>query len=170
MTNNARTPASDELVAELYENLRQIARRERYRAGSPATLQTTAVLNEAYIKLRRADAWESRSHFMAVACTTMRHVLVDAARARLAARRTADPVLVAELHDGVGDTDTIRINDALSDLAAFDGELARLVEYRFFVGLDEREIGALMGISERTVRRRWTQARAWIHAALSDEN
>ncbi len=163
--------ATDAIVEALYEDLRKIAHRERFHAGSPQTLSTTSVIHEAYLKLHKRDGWESREHFLGTAATAMRHVLVDAARARLSAKR-GDGVRPDQLDRAdkalAEDLQLVALGDALRDLAAFDPELAKLVDCRFFAGLDERETGTVMGISERTVRRRWTQARAWIHRELAD--
>ncbi|BCW87917.1 hypothetical protein sos41_10490 [Alphaproteobacteria bacterium SO-S41] len=163
----------DELVRALYDDLRVTARRERRRAGRPLTSNTTAMINEAYLKLYRHRSWTSVEHFMAVAATAMRHVLVDAARARLAHKRDGGgqrvPLdLADEVTIGGEDRDILRLGDALSDLSKIDPALAQLVECRFFAGLDEIETGKVMGISERTVRRRWTQARAWLHREMSE--
>ncbi len=165
---------SDSAIDALYADLRQAARRERFRAGRPNTLQTTAVLHEAYIKLSNRDEWESREHFLAVAATAMRHVLIDAARERMSAKRGSGirPVALDEV-DGVPDANAgddlqlIAVGGALQRLEQLDPDLAKLVDCRFFVGLSERETGYVMGLSERTVRRRWSQARAWIHREIS---
>lgn len=163
---------TDAMAETLYDDLKKIARRERFQAGSPLTLQTTAVIHEAYLKLYRKNGdWQSREHFLAVAATAMRHVLVDAARARLAAKRGSGvrPEAIAEDVGGARgeDLDIIRLGEALQGLANLDPGLAKIVDCRFFAGLDERETGQIMAISERTVRRRWAQARAWIHRELS---
>jgi len=158
----------------LYEALHQVARRERFRAGRPDTLQTTAVLHEAYVRLADKPAWQSREHFMAVASTTMRYVLVDAARARLSAKRgsgvAALPLDMAEAasDDDRLDAELVRLGDALHDLAGFDADLATLVDCRYFTGLTEEETARALGISDRTVRRRWSQARAWIYQAMAE--
>jgi RNA polymerase sigma factor (TIGR02999 family) len=166
--------ASDSAIDALYADLRQAARRERFRAGRPNTLQTTAVLHEAYIKLSNRGIWESREHFMATAATAMRHVLIDAARERMSAKRgdgvrpiaLDDVDSVADPHDG-DDLQLMALGEALQRLEQLDADLAKVVDCRFFVGLSERETGEVMGLSERTVRRRWLQARAWIHRELS---
>lgn len=163
--------ATDAIVEALYDDLRQIAQRERFHAGSPQTLSTTGVIHEAYLKLHKRGGWESREHFLGTAATAMRHVLVDAARARLAAKRGdgARPLPIDGTDPALEeDRQLVALGDALRDLAQFDPELAKLVDCRFFAGLDERETGDVMGISERTVRRRWAQARAWIHRELAD--
>jgi RNA polymerase sigma factor (TIGR02999 family) len=165
--------ATDSIVEALYDDLRQIAQRERFHAGSPQTLQTTAVIHEAYLKLHRRDGWESREHFLGTAATAMRHVLVDAARARLSAKRGNGerPLPIDKSgSDNVSaeDRQLVALGDALRDLAELDPELAKLVDCRFFAGFDECETGTVMRISERTVRRRWAQARAWIHRELAN--
>ncbi len=166
--------ASDSAINALYADLRQAAQRERFRAGRPNTLQTTAVLHEAYIKLSNRDSWESREHFLATAATAMRHVLIDAARERMSAKRGGGvrPVTLDDM-DAVPDLNQdddeqlLAMGAVLQRLEHFDPDLAKLVDCRFFVGLSERETGEVLGFSERTVRRRWLQARAWIHRELS---
>lgn len=165
--------ATDSIVEALYDDLRHIAQRERFHAGSPQTLQTTAIIHEAYLKLHKRDGWESREHFLGTAATAMRHVLVDAARARLSAKRGSGqrPAAVdGERQDAAlaEDRELVALGEALRDLAQLDPELAKLVDCRFFAGFDECETGTVMGISERTVRRRWAQARAWIHRELAN--
>ena len=160
-------PGTDVLVVELYPHLRGMARREHFRSGSPMTLQTTALINETYLKLRRRSDWQSRTHFLGCAATAMRHVLIDNARARLSAKRQTTPADTEE--DVAADMALISLNDALHELAQYEPDLARLVECRFFAGYDERETAEIMGVSGRTVRRNWTRARAWIHARMQDD-
>lgn len=163
--------ATDAMTAALYDDLRRVARRERFHAGSPHTLQTTAVIHEAYLKLYRRDGWESREHFLGTAATAMRHVLVDAARARLSAKRGGGvrslPIEEDALRSDAEDLELVALGETLQELTAIDAELARLVDCRFFAGLDERATADVLGLSERTVRRRWAQARAWIHQEMA---
>lgn len=161
----------DALVAALYDDLRRVAHRELRRAGSPQTWQTTAIINEAWLKLHTRDDWESREHFIRTASTAMRHIMIDAARARLTERRGAgQPALPIEAADDVpaetDDLQLIRLGEALTELATIDPELAHLVDCRYFAGLTEIEVAQVLGISDRTVRRRWVQARAWIHREM----
>lgn len=163
----------DEMIALLYDDLRQTARRERRRVGRPLTVNTTAMINETYLKLFNKKHWNNTEHFMAVAATAMRHVLIDAARARMAQKRgdgakRVDLDAAEEISIGTEDGEMLRLGDALESLAKIDPELAKLVECRFFAGLDEVETGKVMGISERTVRRRWVQARAFLHREMSE--
>ncbi|WP_133774194.1 ECF-type sigma factor [Enterovirga rhinocerotis] len=169
---SGRSAGFDALTASLYEQLRRIAHRERGRAGRPETLQTTVLINESYIKLRDAPGFESREHFLGTAATAMRHVLVDAARARLSQKRGSGQraVQLDESTDAAAsdDIDVVRVGEALEDLAKLDPRLARIVECRFFAGYSEEETGRILGISDRTVRRDWVQAKAWLYKELSE--
>lgn len=162
---------ADHYVALLYDELRVIARREHYRAGSPQTLQATALIGEAYIKLQRRDGWESKSHFLGCAATAMRHILIDAARARLAVKRDAEVESYTRSLDVAAaapqDVELIRLGDAIKALSNLDPKLAQVIDCRFFAGMDETETAAVLGVSERTVRRWWTQARAWVYREMT---
>jgi RNA polymerase sigma factor (TIGR02999 family) len=163
--------SSEAMAAALYDELHRLAQRERWRAGRPDTLQTTAVMHEAYLRLHRRDGWESREHFLGAAVTAMRRLLVDAARARLAAKRGGGAgELPIEAADDVAadheDATLVRLGDALGDLARMDPKLAQLVDCRFFAGMSEVESAAVLGVTDRTVQRWWAQARAWIHSEL----
>lgn len=161
---------TDQLVVELYDELRRIARREHFRAGMPQTLQTTALVGETYVRLKRRDGWQGRSHFLACAATAMRHILVDDARARLSLKRSAPIVdLPDDVPAAVEDEQVVLLGEALSRLAKLDEQLARIVECRFFAGYDEQETAEILGVTDRTVRRKWVRARAWIHAEMSEQ-
>ena len=160
---------TDRLMTALYDELRTIARREHFRAGSPQTLQPTALVSEAYLKLANRDGWESRTHFLGHAATAIRHVLIDAARARMAAKRGTHVFADTQALDRltmVEDDELVRLGDALKALSALDANLAKVVDCRFFAGLDESETAAVLLVSDRTVRRWWTQARAWIYREM----
>jgi RNA polymerase sigma factor (TIGR02999 family) len=166
-----KAPLADGLVALLYDELHVIARREHGRAGSPETLQATALIGEAYIRLQKREEWHNRSHFLGCAATAMRHILIDAARARLSGKRRAEvesytrslDVAAAMPEDG----EIVRLGAALKALAEIDARLAQVIDCRFFAGLDEAETAAVLGVSDRTVRRWWTQARAWIYREMA---
>ncbi len=164
--------SSEVLIRQLYDELHIIARREHRRAGSPLTLQPTALVGEVYLKIRHRADWQSKSHFLGCAATAMRHVLVDAARARLSAKRHGQREsmtgALAEIASQVSDDEEmVRLGDALAALARHDPLLAKVVDCRFFVGLDEVETASVLGVSDRTVRRWWTRARAWIYDQMT---
>jgi RNA polymerase sigma factor (TIGR02999 family) len=166
----------DELVPQLYGELRLIARRQRRRERADHTLDTTAVIHEAYLRLagQRCVRWEDRARFLAAAAGMMRRVLVDHARRRRTAKRGAAPVHVS-LDERAGVVDVrdetlLALDDALARLATLDARLARVVECRFFGGLTEPETAAALGVTDRTVRRDWTKARGWLYAALGADD
>jgi RNA polymerase sigma factor (TIGR02999 family) len=165
----------DRLVALVYQELRVIAHRRlgrHRRAGQKeSTLATTALVNEAYLKLvdQSQARWTDRAHFLALAAVAMRHILIDRAKARVAQKRGGDrPALT--LDEGVIADDSpealLDINEALERLAEIDPRLARVVEYRFFGGLSEEEIAEVLGVTRRTVQRDWTKARMLLRREL----
>jgi RNA polymerase sigma factor (TIGR02999 family) len=168
--------AFDRLMPLVYDELRGVAHRQLRRRLPGQTLDTTGLVHEAYLKLaaRSAVGFEDREHFLAVAAVAMRHILVDAAR-RHAAGKRGGKVLNVTLDDlAVGDTggsdralEILAVDQALGTLSAVDARLARLVELIFFGGLNETEAGEVLGISDRTVRRDWRKARAFLFQALS---
>lgn len=153
------------LIAALYPQLKRIARDMRWRYGAGETLRSTALVNECYLKLRRAHGFADEAHFLRTAARAMRQVLVNHATARLAAKRgggtTAEsfeddlPVIYWESDDRL-----VALNAALDRLAGYAPRLAQIVELRFFGGYSEQEIAALTGCNERTVRRDWVKAKA----------
>jgi RNA polymerase sigma factor (TIGR02999 family) len=161
------------MMALLYDELHRLAQRERWRAGRPDTFQTTAVMHEAYLRLYKRESWSSREHFLGAAATTMRNLLIDAARARLTAKRgNGAGTLPIEAIDDLAsdereDSDLIRLGDALRDLAEIDPKLAKLVDCRFFGGMTDEESARVLGVTDRTVQRWWVRARAWIHSEMA---
>jgi RNA polymerase sigma factor (TIGR02999 family) len=138
------------------------------------TLQTTALVHEAYLKLiqQRNIAWESRSQFFAIAATMMRRILIDYARTKHRVRRGglhSDLPLDDALTISVGETDIdlLALDEALNRLAEKEAHLAKVVELRFFSGLDVVETAEVLGISESTVKRDWQMAKAWLHRELT---
>jgi RNA polymerase sigma factor (TIGR02999 family) len=166
--------ASCALVAALYEELHAIAERAMARQPDAITLQPTALVHEAWIKLFRgesAGAWHDRRHFVNAAAQAMRQVLIDQARRRQAAkrghgRRPAPLELCVELMEEAG-ADLLALDEALEELAALDPELARLVELRFFAGLTIPQVAEVLGGSASKVDRSWRAARAWLRGRLS---
>ena len=162
----------DTLVAVLYADLRGIARRERFRARAGATLCTTALVNEAWLKLQRSHAWKDRQHFLATAALAMRQVLVNDVLARRSAKRNHGMEAV-ELHEDLDaaeadDEQILLVSDAVERLEALSPRLARVVECRFFAGFSEIETADALGITDRTVRRDWLKARAWLYRELGE--
>jgi RNA polymerase sigma factor (TIGR02999 family) len=163
----------DQLVPILYRELRQIAHRHLTARGGGATLNTTALINEAYLKLvdqSRAE-WNDRVHFLALAAVAMRHILIDRAKARMSLKRGGDRQLVTLDENTISVADApdalLQITDALERVALIDARLARIVEYRFFGGLSNEEIAAAVGVTERTVERDWIKARMLLREMLA---
>ncbi|MEO5596250.1 MAG: ECF-type sigma factor [Lysobacteraceae bacterium] len=165
----ADVPSAD-LVQALYAELRTVASRERWKLGGAGTLQTTALINETWLKLYRVESWNDRQHFLRAAAVAMRQVLIDAARERYAAKRgggLANVTLSAaeRVADG-SDESLLQMEEALARLQALDPRLAQVVECRFFAGFSEVETAEALDISERTVRRDWLKAKAWLAVEL----
>ncbi len=162
---------ADELLPLFYDELRRIGRRERRRVGAGATLQTTALVNEAYLKLRHLKGWTDDRHFLGAAALAMRHALINHAKAQVAQKRGggAAHFPLAEAGElGIdSDEQLIALNDALEELAQHSPRHARVIECRYFAGYSEVETARVLGISERTVRREWALARAWLFRQLA---
>jgi len=167
--------ALDRVLATLYQELHQMARRQL--AGQHGhTLDATALVHEAYLKLigRHEAQFDDRAHFFAYAASAMRSVVVDYARQRLAQKRGGDLHRVTGLPDNIEsglklDEDTLALDAALTRLAAVDTKLAQVVELRYFAGLSELEIAALLERSERSIRRDWQKARMYLLASLRED-
>jgi len=169
--------ATHRLMTLVYDELRAMARRQlRYRRPGQ-TITTTALVHEAYLKLvdQNGIHCQDRSHFFSVAALAMRHILVDSARRRVAKKRGGEDVRIAldEFRLGGDEPDpearaveVLAVDRALTSLAALNERLSQLVELRFFAGLTEEETAQVMGTSERTVRRDWRKARAFLFQAL----
>jgi RNA polymerase sigma factor (TIGR02999 family) len=164
---------ADELLPLFYDDLKRLAHRERHRVGGGPTLQTTALVGEAYLRLRGTKGWNDDTHFLRAAALAMRHALLNHAEARVAAKRGAGAEhlpLTAGLDVAVDSDETVlAIDEALARLAQHSLRLAQVVECRYFAGFDERETARVLDLSERTVRRDWNLARAWLHRELSKD-
>ncbi|MBI2512532.1 MAG: sigma-70 family RNA polymerase sigma factor [Opitutae bacterium] len=169
----ARDPqGAAQLLPLMYEELRRSAAQKLAHQPAGQTLQPTALVHEAFLKLlaNPARTWESRRHFFAAASETMRHILVDRARSKAAVRHggallrvdLADINLAA---DSAGES-VLALSDALERLAAHDAEAAELVRLRFFGGFTFAQAAELLGVSERTAKRTWAYARAWLYEHL----
>lgn len=162
----------DELVALVYDELREIARRQLRNERPGHTLQPTALVNEAYLRLfdASANSWESRAHFFGIAARAMRQVLVDHARRRDADKRGGKLERVTLVTDiaqaGSGETDLLDLHLALEKLSQHDDALARLVELRFFGGLTLDEAADTIGVSRRKAANDWAAARLWLQREL----
>ncbi|MCB1185084.1 sigma-70 family RNA polymerase sigma factor [bacterium] len=171
---DGRPDDRDELYAAVYGELRRIARGQRRRHAADATLHTTALVHESYLRLidQTAVLAGDRLRFFATAARAMRHILVDRYRARRAAKRGGDRQQADldpdELQADVQGALLLDLDEGLHRLAATDERLARVVELRFFVGLKDAEIGELIGVSDRTVRTDWTRAKAWLADFLAE--
>ena len=180
------TDPVSELMPLVYDELRRIAAGYVRGERPGQTIQATALVNEAFVRLagERARHFNSRTHFLAIAALSMRQILVQRARARNAIKRgggpqrvTLDDANVADVAAGVegafrrpepapDDIDVLALDEALSRLAALDADLAKVVELRYFGGLTVEEVADVMGTSPATVKRQWAMARAWLKRAL----
>lgn len=165
--------ALDALLPLVYQELRRVAHAHLRNERPDHTLQSAALVNEAYLRLVGLEApqWESRTHFFAVAARVMRQVLVDYARRHRAEKRGGGAcVLSLEAVNEPSrreDVDVVALDDALEALAKIDPRQSRVVELRFFAGLSLQEISAALDIAPATVQRDWTAARAWLHREMS---
>jgi RNA polymerase sigma factor (TIGR02999 family) len=165
--------ALDRLTPRVYRELRRMAGRFMKNESPGRTMQATALVHEAYLKLIEVENvdWQHRAHFFAVAAQVMRHILLDAARKRGAAKRggNAPRVNLDEVPDLASNrgNQLIALDEALTRLGEVDARKARVVEMRFFAGLTVRETAAVLAVSEDTVLRDWRLSRAWLLAELS---
>lgn len=165
--------ALERLLPLVYEEMRQIAHHHMRRQRPDHTLQTTALVNEAYLRLVDAQRvqWQNRVHFFALAAQAMRHILVDLARARGNQKRgggatqvALEEALIVSAERGA---DVLALDEALQTLAKLNARQSQIVELRYFGGLSEEETAAVLQLSPRTVRRDWSLARAWLYRELN---
>lgn len=169
--NNGNPAALDQLMPVVYDELHRIAQRHLRREGPGHTLQTSALVNEAYLRLIDQHApWRNRAHFLGIAAQMMRRILVDHARSHLYAKRGGgiQQVSLAEA-DGLPAraADLVALDDVLQSLTEIDPQQGKIVELKFFAGMTIQEIAEVVGISTATVEREWRTARAWLSAELS---
>lgn len=171
--SNGDRAALDELTPLVHEELRRLARLYMGRERAGHTLQTTALVNEAYVRLIdwRNVRWQNRAHFFAVSAQMMRRILVDYARRRHELKRGGERVKISLEEAAVishePDADFVALDDALQGLARIDPRKSRIVELRFFGGLSVEETAEVLRISPRTVMREWSLAQAWLYRELS---
>jgi len=166
--SGGKRESANVLLSLVYDELRRIARQYLRKERSDHTLQPTALVHEAYMKLIDISdvSWQDRAHFFAVASNVMRHILVDHARARATEKRGGEAQRMA-LEDAVKlsdapDIDLLALDEAMKQLADFDEQQSKIVELRFFGGLTIEETAHVIGISPATVKREWTMAKAWL--------
>jgi RNA polymerase sigma factor (TIGR02999 family) len=167
--------ALDQLMPIVYDELRRQAARYLRREQPGHTLQTTALIHEAYVRLvdQRNVQWQNRAHFFGIAAQLMRRILVDHARTKKRVKRGGSDVRVS-LDDATvavkgQDLDVVALDEALDRLAQIDEQQSRVVELRFFSGLTVEETAEVMHISKATVKRDWSMAKAWLHRELSGD-
>jgi len=175
--NSGDEAARQQLFASAYDELRLMARARLREGGRNTLLDTTVLVHESFLRFVQAGRLQAgdRGHFFAYAAKTMRNIIIDFAHARRAERRGGgrtevplDTDLAERLPGGEADAELLRINDALLALETLDPVLAQVVEMRFFAGYDDTEIAAVLGTSDRTVRRHWDKARSFLAASMRE--
>jgi RNA polymerase sigma-70 factor (ECF subfamily) len=169
---NGDQAALDELIPLVYDELRRLAGRYMRRESPGHTLQTSALVNEAYLRLvdQKSVQWQNRAHFFGVAAQLMRRILVDHARRRSRAKRGGGAQMVSLVERAVMSeevAEVIALNAALNDLEEFDPRKSRIVEMKFFGGLTNEEVAEVLKVTSRTVEREWRKAKAWLNRAIS---
>ena len=165
--------ALDQLVPLVYPELRRLAQRFMRRENSAHTLQTSALINEAYLRIvdQQEVEWQDRAHFFAVAAQVMRHILIDHARSHRYAKRGAGarhvPLDETAIISQERAAEFVALDDALTALAAIDVRKSQIVELRFFGGLTVEEIAEVMKLSPITIKREWRSAKAWLHLEIA---
>ena len=164
--------ALDQLLPLVYDELHRVAQRAIRQQPAGHTLQTTALINEAYLRMCNMPQieWQDRAHFFAVAARVMRHLLVDHARAQVTAKRGGGAQRVdfdeAAIYASERSAELLALDDALNRLAAADDKKSRIVELRYFGGLTVEEVAEVLGIAVITVKREWAKARLWLYHEL----
>jgi RNA polymerase sigma-70 factor (ECF subfamily) len=173
--SNGNQAARDRLISVVYEELHRLARRYMRRESPGHTLQTSALMNEAFVRLvdQKNVQWQNRAHFFGLAAQMMRRILVDYARRRNYSKRgggvralSLDEALIVSNERSA---EVVAIHEALEELAKFDARKGQIVELRFFGGLSVDETAEVLGVSPGTVMRDWTLAKAWLHKEMSSE-
>ena len=169
---NGDASAIEKILPVVYDELKRTARRYLRRERSDISLQTTELINEAYLKLvdRRESDWQNRAHFFAVAASVVRNLLVDHARRKQFAKRDGRKIALDEIQIASPEAavNLLSLHEALNNLEKIDERKSRIVELRFFGGLGAKETAEVLGISEITVKREWLKAKAWLYSELSN--
>lgn len=167
-------PETDDLAQGLYEDLRRLADQMFRREAAAQTLQPTAVVHEAYLRLadRSSSDWKDRAHFLATAARTMRRVLIDAARRRRSSKREGEfhrvTLLESSAEGGEVEVDPLELEEALEKLGRVSERYVQIVELRFFGGLSVEEVAHVLQISDRMIRLEWAKARSWLMLYLDE--
>lgn len=164
--------ADERLLERVYGELRRLARAQLRREAGGRTLDPTALVHEAYLRLlpQSGTRWQNRSHFFAIAATMMRRILVDRARARAARKRQLpEAVTLAEPVAHLDRVELLDLDRALDELARDHPRAARVVDLRYFAGLEVTEIAEILGVTDRTIKRDWSFAKAWLVAAIDPD-
>ena len=165
--------ALDDLMPVVYDELRRMARSCRNRQRSGETMQTTALINEAYLKLagNREKEWKNRAHFFGVASTAMRHILVDYARSQSSKKRGGENQRITFVEEAVvsktSSDEIVALDEALNKLTSLDERKSRVVEMKYFAGLKFEEIAEVLGVSIITAKRDWSFAKNWLLKQMS---
>jgi RNA polymerase sigma factor (TIGR02999 family) len=167
--------ASEELLPLVYSELRRLAAARMAQEAAGHTLQPTALVHEAWLRLIGDDGrtWQNRAHFFGAAAEAMRRILIERARRKSRLKRgggrTVLDIADLDLAEAMPDDKVLLVDEALERFKAEDPEKARVVVLKFFGGLTDREVAEIMGVTERTVRRQWTYAKAWLFQSIADE-
>ncbi len=171
-SNEGSRAALDELLPIVYDELRRVARHQLSKERDNHTLQATALVNEAYMKLigQHSVDWQNRAHFFSIAAETMRRILVNHAVERNAQKRGGGATLVS-LDDEIDfihqkDLDVLALDDALNRLEKFDQNQAKIIELKFFGGMTNEEMAEVLGVSDSTIKREWRMAKAWLQSQV----
>jgi RNA polymerase sigma factor (TIGR02999 family) len=167
--------AAEELLPLVYEELRQLAAARMARQSGAQTLQATALVHEAWLRLcdGNAQVWQNRAHFFRAAAQAMRHILIERARRKMSLKRGERPEYVSiedvDIADDKPEERILLIDEALERLQQKDAELAQLVMLKFFAGLTNAEVADMTGVTERTVQNKWLYAKAWLMKNIAEE-
>jgi RNA polymerase sigma factor (TIGR02999 family) len=173
--SNGDRKALDQLIPVVYDELRRLASRYMRREKHGHTLQTSALVNEVYLRLvdEKSVQWQNRAHFFGVAAQLMRRILVDHARSRSRAKRGGKAQMVSFTErlvmspEAAEAAEVVALDMALNDLAELDPRKSQIVEMKFFAGLTNEEVAVVLSVTTRTVEREWRKAKAWLHRAIT---
>ena len=176
MSKSPAAPKTDDLLSLVYDELRRVAARRLGQERADHTLQPTELVHETYVHLSRNERieWRDRAHFFGSAAETMRRILIDYARRRGRVKRGSGqrtiPIDLIDVASTGNPTEILALDQALTEMEAFDSQMAHVVKLRFYAGLTVEEVAGLLGISASTVKREWSVARAWLYRTLAGDD